>query len=202
VANPADKRHRILHYQRSQPTRTQMKIRETRRIAAAAQACAVALMAVFAFALGTLPGWPVLVAVCERLGAHTMAPGAAPGDSPQGEGRRSGQCATSIRRPSEESRCRSRRATPKASPLQVGATPVHAVAEDVMRAAGISAQDVVTRRSPQSELSVRCMVASGRGPTAQPETRTESPTGVATAQRGPWDGSRSPGTGARGSAVG
>jgi hypothetical protein len=72
-----------------------MGIRETRRIAAAAQACAVALMAVFAFALGTLPAWLELVAVCERLGTDTMAPRAAPGDSPQGEGRRSGQCATS-----------------------------------------------------------------------------------------------------------
>jgi hypothetical protein len=200
VANPADKRHRILHYHRSHPPRTGMGIRETRRIVAAAQACAVALMAVFAFALGTLPAWPVLVAVCERLGADTMAPRAAPGDSPQGEGRRSGQWATSIERPPEESRSRSRRAITKASPLHVGRDP--GLCRSPRRHAG--GWHLRTGRGEQT-LAAKRVVGSMHGcqwsPTAQPETRAEYPTGVATAQRGPWDGSRSPGTGVRGDAV-
>lgn len=90
---------------------------------------------------------------------------------------------------------------PKASPPQVGAASVYAVVQDVMRVAGISAQDTVTKRSSQIELSVRCIVGSGRGPTARPETRAESPTGTATAQRGQRDGNRPPGTGVRGDAV-
>lgn len=58
-------------------------------------------------------------------------------------------------------------------------------------AAGTSAQDGVIRRSPRSELTVRCMT-NGRKPTAQPETRAESPTS-AVAQRRQRDGNRPPG---------